>query len=173
VFAASTAPSEFPFRVVWTWGLYWRAKDCGAEGAAKTYMAIPYVAELHARLRARFHVQLELTYLPSEFQTPTAITVEGFVIHVFRGGSSLSLGDKLTFDVNVCRRGDLIPPFGPTYQLYDKFLRARYVETFLNGTPPRCGVAVDFMILSAPTRKPLLQGSRLAYMLERLKWVVR
>jgi hypothetical protein len=47
------------------------------------------------------------------------------------------------------------------------------MEAFLNGTPPNYGRAVDFMILSAPTQKPQLEASRLAYMLEKLKWAVR
>jgi hypothetical protein len=93
-------------------------------------------------------------------------------VRIFRGDSSLSIGDKLTFHVNVCRREDRIP-FGPTYVRYETFVQARYLETFLNGTPP-CLEAIDpGLILSASTRRPQLHGSHLAYMAERLKWAFR
>jgi hypothetical protein len=36
-------------------------------------MAIPYVGLLSARSRARFHVQVELSSLVGDFQTPAAI----------------------------------------------------------------------------------------------------
>ena len=93
-------------------------------------------------------------------------------MRIFRGDSSLSVGDKLTFHVNVCRPNDQIP-CGPAYIGYDTFLQARYLETFLNGIPPSVA-AVDLgLISSAPTEKPQLQASRLAYALERLKWALR
>ena len=50
-------------------------------------MAMPYVAHLHARVRARFHVQVELTGVPSDFQTPAKIPVSGLIVRVFRGDS--------------------------------------------------------------------------------------
>ena len=135
-------------------------------------MAIPYVGRLSARSRARFHVQVKLSSLLGDFQTPAAIPVEGSVVRIFRGDSSLSIGDKLAFHVNVCRREDRIP-CGPAYMSYETFLQARYLETFLDGTPP-CVEAIDLgLILSAPTRKPQLPGSRLAYTVERLKWALR
>jgi hypothetical protein len=93
-------------------------------------------------------------------------------VQIFRGDSSLSIGDKLTFHVNVRRHADRIP-FGPIYMRYEALRQARYMETFLDGTPP-CVEATDpGLILSTPTRKPQLKGSRLAYTVERLKWALR
>jgi hypothetical protein len=152
--------------------LYLRAKERCVPRHREDFMAIPYVGLLGARLRSRFHVQVELTRVPGDVRTPATISVDGCIVRIFRGDSSLSIGDRLTFRVSICRSGDRIPP-GNTYQLYDEFLRAQYVEAFLNGTPPHYGLAVECMILSAPTQKPQLQASHLAYMLEKLKWAVR
>ena len=132
-------------------------------------MAVAYVGELRSRLSARFHVQIELTRAPSGFQTPAAVYVDGRVVRLFRGDSSLSIGDKLTFEVNVCRRGDRLP-LGPSFMLYDTFLAARYLEAFLNGSPPHCHLALDQCVaLSDPTRRPHLRSSRVAYMVEMLR----
>jgi hypothetical protein len=57
-------------------------------------MTVPYVGHLNAR--ARFHVQVELTRVPSECKTPGAVPVLGRVVRVFRGNSILSIGDQLT-----------------------------------------------------------------------------
>jgi len=132
-------------------------------------MAIFYLGCWRARVGARFHVQVELSGLPSDLQTPAAIPVQGCVVRIFRGDSSLSIGDTLAFHVNVCRRDDRIP-CGPAYMLYDEFLRARYLEIFLNGTPPRLEGLDECKIPPSPTRKPQIQASRLAYAVERLKW---
>jgi hypothetical protein len=64
---------------------------------------VPYITVLKARLSARFHVQVELTRVPQDFQTPAAIPVEGCVLQIFRGDSSLSLGDKLIFEIHICQ----------------------------------------------------------------------
>jgi hypothetical protein len=49
--------------------------------------------------------------------------------------------------------------------LYEKLFTAGYIEAFLNGTPPRCEIALDeCMILSAPTPRPRSVSLRLAKM---------
>ena len=124
-------------------------------------MEVPYIEVLKARLAARFHVQVELTRVPQGFQTPAAIPVEGRVLQIFRGDSSLSLGDELIFDVRVCRESDTLP-FGPSFMLYDRFISTRYMEVFLNGIPPRCNVPLNnCTILSTPTGTPQLPAPRL------------
>jgi hypothetical protein len=117
---------------------------------------ISYDGILDARFHARFHVQVELTSVPSDFQTPAAIPVEGRVVRIFRGDSGLAIGDKLAFGINVCRRGDAIP-IGSSYMSYENFLSGRYMEVFLNGFPPAVH-AIDGVVLSAPTRRPRLQS---------------
>jgi hypothetical protein len=132
-------------------------------------MAIHYNGILDRRLRARFHVQVELTGVPTDFQTPAQISVEARVVRIFRGDSILKIGDELTFDISVCRRGDKIP-CGPSFMLYEKFVSGRYMEIFLNGFPPAVE-AFDgsYMILHAPTRTPRLESGNKRTWFERLK----
>ncbi len=136
-------------------------------------MAVPYVGHLAARLRAALHVQVELTLIPRDFQTPAAVPVESRLVRIFRGPSSLSLGQQVRFSLHVYRHGDVILPF-PAFVLYDRFRMARYMEVFLNGTPPACEVALDeWEILDRPTTTPQLPASRLEYFVERVKWTLR
>ena len=133
-------------------------------------MAVPYFGRLAARLGARFHVQVELVKPHAEFQTPAAQPVEGRVVRVFRGKGRLLLGQQVTFAVHVCRRGDRIWP-GTSFMSYEDFVRARYMEVFLNGAPPGCVVALDEVsIVDRPSRRPQLRSSRVAYYLALLRW---
>src|SRR5215469_15394008 len=132
-------------------------------------MAIPYITALNNRRQARFHAQVEITYVARDCKTPATIPVEGRVLRIFRGDSSLSIGDRLTFQVRVCRSGDQIPT-GPSYTLYDKLLSARYMEIFFNQSA-WCTLLVDKQLISfAPTLWPRLPSSRLACMFEKLRW---
>ena len=133
-------------------------------------MAVPYLGHLAARLRARFHVQVQVTHLEAVSQTPAAVPVKGRVVRVFRSGGTLRVGEEVMFSVHVCRPGDNIWP-GPSFMLYETFMRANHMEVFLNGHPPRCEVALDECIaLDRPTRRPRLRASRLAYLVELVKW---
>jgi len=85
-------------------------------------MTVPYVGHLNARLRARFHVQVELTRVPSGCKTPGAVPVVGRVVRVFRGNSILSIGDQLTFDVRVFRPGNRLP-VGAYSMLYESLVQ--------------------------------------------------
>lgn len=133
-------------------------------------MAVPYIGHLGARLRARFHVQLQVTYREAEFQTPAPVPVRGCVVRVFRGGGAIRVGDEITFSVHVSRRGDDIWT-GPSFMLYETFMRASHMEVFLNGSPPHCEVALDECIaLDHPTRRPQMKASRVEYFIEWVKW---
>jgi hypothetical protein len=133
-------------------------------------MAVPYLGHLAARLQSRFHAQVQVTHPDAVFQTPAAVPVKGRVVRVFRNSGTLRVGDEVTFSVHVCRPGDVIWP-GPSFMLYETFMRANHMEVFLNGQPPRCEVARDECIaLDRPTRIPQLRASWLAYLVELVKW---
>jgi hypothetical protein len=136
-------------------------------------MALPLISHLAARLRARMHVQVELTLIPSDFQTPAAVPVGGNVVRIFRGPSTLTVGRHVQFSVYVARHLDDIWP-GPSFVPYDRFCAARLMEVFLNGSLPVCQVALDeHLILDAPTTTPQLRASRLEYVVELVKWKLR
>ena len=99
--------------------------------------------------------------------------VAGQVVRVFRSDGSLSLGQDVTFAVNVCQRGDRIVP-GPSFLFYDNFIRASHMEVFLEGSPPKCKVAMDeCIVLEAPTTRPQIPASRLKYLFFLLIWKLR
>ena len=100
---------------------------------------LPPPAYIEARLLAKFHVQVEIE--PSVVDaTPAYLPVRGRVRRVFRGGS-LEPGAELRFTVPVCRRGDEIMPGGDLWMYHEQFQGAKYMEVFLDGTPPECKLA--------------------------------
>jgi hypothetical protein len=68
-------------------------------------MAAPLEFHLKARREARFHVQVEVEKIPTEFVTPAEVPVGGRVVRVFRSDENLKVGDRVTFSVRVSRRG--------------------------------------------------------------------
>jgi hypothetical protein len=134
-------------------------------------MAVPYIGQLKARLEARFHVQIEITFREADFATPAEVPITGRVVSVFRG--AISVGDEITFSVHVTRPEDDwdMRLIGPTYMLYETFMRASYIEAFLNGDPPICELALDeYVVLDNPTPLPQLRSSRVEYLAELAKW---
>jgi hypothetical protein len=133
-------------------------------------MAVPYHSHLGARLRARFHVQVQITDREAEPGTPAAVPVKGRVVRVFRSDGALNVGDEVLFSVHVRRKGDDIWP-GPSFMLYETFANANHMELFLDGNPPQCEVLLDECIaLDGPTRRPRLRASRLEYLIELVRW---
>jgi hypothetical protein len=103
-------------------------------------MALPDPAYDEARLRARYHVQVEVAHATIA-QTPARVPVTGRVRRIFRTDGRLGLGDEVHFSVAVCRPGDCIAPGGDRWMYLWLFERTTYVEAFLDGTPPECQVA--------------------------------
>jgi hypothetical protein len=133
-------------------------------------MAVPYIGHLRARLRARFHVQAQVSHSGAEFRTPAAIPVKGRIVRVFRSGGALRVGDEVMFSVNVCRPNDEIPP-GPAFMPYETFIRATHMEVYLNGEPPMCEVALDERVaIDGLSRAPWLRASWFAYVVELIRW---
>jgi hypothetical protein len=133
-------------------------------------MTVPHIGHLAARLRARFHAQVQVQHTSANPKTPGAVPVKGRVVRVFRSGGALKVGDEVEFSVHVCRRGDDFWE-GPSFMPYETFMEATYMEVYLNGNPPRCEVALDeHVTIETPTRRPQLKSSRFAYVVESLKW---
>jgi len=99
-------------------------------------------AYTEARLRARFHVQVEYE-APRIVTTPTYVTVCGRVKSVFRGDNVLYAGDVIQFQVAVYSDGDLLPPSGTLWMNRRGIVKGRFLEAFLNGNPPTCTVAAS------------------------------
>ena len=117
-------------------------------------MALPGPAYVEARRQARYHVQVELAHA-GVVKTPAHVPVTGHVRRIFRGDDRLGLGDEVHFKVAVCRPGDSLPPgAGPWRHLRD-FEAAKYMEVFLDGTPPECQVVLgQCFVIAAPLDTP-------------------
>jgi hypothetical protein len=71
------------------------------------------------------------------------LSVRGVVRRVYRSDGRLDVGDEVRFGVWVSRPGDSIldMPEGPVVHDLDELKHARYLEVFLEGTPPQCMLA--------------------------------
>src|SRR5262245_5580307 len=95
--------------------------------------------EAESRLRARYHVQVEIEERRVD-EGPTIVWVHCRVRRLFRG-AGLGLGDFVWFWVVVSvDTGEKIPGFQSWVDRV-AFENATYLEVFLDGDPPYCGVA--------------------------------
>lgn len=129
-------------------------------------MAIPLEGRLKCRRTAPFHVQLEVEK-PQDVQgVPGDRQIQGRAVRVFRTDGRLAAGDRLRFELWVCREGD--EPTGPAYIHFDDFMTARFMEAYLYGDPPECKLAAyEFSVISAPSDEPTLTPRELEEWLER------
>jgi hypothetical protein len=117
-------------------------------------MVMPKPAYDEARLRARYHVQVELGQA-GVGKTPAHVPIVGRVARVFRGDGLLRPGEEVHFSVAVCRPGDSLCPGGDLWMHLQDFETARYMEVFLDGTPPACKVArSQCFAIPAPSDTP-------------------
>jgi len=102
---------------------------------------MPSPAYTEAKLRARYHVQVEVEEREEVDSTPAHPAVSGRVRHVFRG-DDLRFGDVVRFSVAVVRKSevDKIPAGGLLWMTYSAFQNTTYFEVFLDGEPPECHV---------------------------------
>jgi hypothetical protein len=133
-------------------------------------MAIPFEGQLQMRRTAPFHVQLELE-TPHEIQPMAGERdVRGRAIRVFRTDGRLTVGDRLTFTIWVCNRGD--EPTGPAYMYFDTFATAKYMEVYLCGNPPSYTLAAyEFSVIRAPSDEPTLTTQDLERQVHQLSKV--
>lgn len=103
-------------------------------------MALPSVLYEEARLRARYHLQVEVGRL-SVAKTPAEISVQSEVRRIFRGDEDLLCGDEVHFTVWVFSEGDELPCGGVLWMRREEVEAAKFFEVFLDGNPPDCTVA--------------------------------
>ena len=112
-----------------------------------------------ARRNAVYHVQVELIGPLPMIDTPGKVKVKAQVATVFRGSTSLKVGDQVTFEIAVTRKTDhpdSLPYGGQIWTDFDKLEAARFMEVFLNGEPPDCEVALwQSKLINSVTTSPL------------------
>jgi hypothetical protein len=117
------------------------------------------------RRMSPFHVQVELVTEREPLLGPRR--VQGRVVQVFRGDSRVVPGDQIVFRLWVCEPGK--EPTGECYVYRNHFIRARYVEAYLHGSPPRCEIAGnEFTLIDSPSEKPYLTVGDLEELVARL-----
>ena len=122
-------------------------------------MVLPASRYRQARHDAVFHVQIELTDVPSTADTPCEISVCAKVVRIFRAGKPLDPGDTVNFGVAVNRPGDEIPAGGTLWIDYDNLVSYRFMEVFLAGDPPDCRVPLwNYLLLDSPSPEPKMDG---------------
>ena len=122
-------------------------------------MVLPDSHYRQARHEAAFHVQVELTEIPSPAGTPCEVSVCAKIVQIFRAWNSLRSGDTVKFGVAVNRRGDEIPAGGTLWIDYDNLVSHRFMEVFLDGDPPDCHVPLwNYQLLDSPSEEPKMDG---------------
>ena len=91
------------------------------------------------RITARYHVQVELVEKAPISQTPVHAVVRAKVLRVFRGDDQLPVGSEVRFSVAVARTDD-DREYGRPWMLPSIFESAKYMEVFLDGSPPECEI---------------------------------
>jgi hypothetical protein len=118
-------------------------------------MAISWEGRIEWRMKAPFHVQLELGERAELSKMPGETLVPGRAVRVFRTDGRLQNGDRIAFTLWVCEPGD--EPTGPAFIYQDAFVQAKYLEAYLCGSPPNCQLAAyEFAVLPFPTDEPTL-----------------
>lgn len=68
----------------------------------------------------------------------------------------------------MCKPGD--EPTGPAYIYFDDFMRASYIEAYLQGTPPDCELVVyEYRVIDDPSEQPYLTIEELENLIARWK----
>jgi hypothetical protein len=101
-----------------------------------------YPWHLKGRIMARYHVQVELIEKAIVSRTPVHASIFGKVMRVFRGDDRLCVGSDVRFSIAVAKIEDDRPFGGEPWMLFTKFQIAKYMEAFLEGTPPVCEVCL-------------------------------
>jgi hypothetical protein len=105
---------------------------------------MPFAAYLEARLSARLHVQVEYER-PRILKTPCYVVIRADVRRVFRGSNELRDGESVEFGVVAYGGGDgdKIHPDAGLYVHRRTLENGRFIEAFLNGTPPALTLAAS------------------------------
>ena len=112
---------------------------------------------LEARRSAQHHVQVEITAISLPSELPGSATIRARVGTVFRSTAGLSADDSLEFGVSVTRSMDDVPTGAVCWTLAEVLAEGRWLEAFLNGSPPNCEVAAwQSEPIGGPTSRPTM-----------------
>ncbi|MBE9103370.1 hypothetical protein [Vacuolonema iberomarrocanum] len=106
------------------------------------------------RLRAPYHVQVKFN--PDLIQRESGIVpVQGEVVTKFRGDDKLSVGDEVCFAVALYHNRNEVFLGAWSWTHIDEFNEAEFLEVFLDGDPPNCGVHdYSVLLIDAPSTSP-------------------
>ena len=117
-------------------------------------MAPPIYNE--SRLRAKYHLQIEINDRAEVGQTPTDTPLFCRVRRVFRG-EDLHIGDDVRFTVYVIGDLEEVDPDVEGFMYLSTLLAARYLEVFLEGEPPNLALTLsEFGVIQRPSDEPRL-----------------
>jgi hypothetical protein len=125
-------------------------------------MALPPSAYLDARLHAPYHVQVELdpAQVPEPSTYPDTLMLQWCVKRVFRGDGRLEAGDIIRFPLKVYRSGQQARPDDGSWMRLADVAAIRYVEAFLDGTPPALRIkAAQFRTIGECSDAPQMDVS--------------
>ena len=125
-------------------------------------MALPPSAYLDARLHATYHVQVELdpTQVPEPSSYPDTLMLRWRVRRLFRGDGRLKEGDTIGFPLKVYRSGQRFPADEGGWMRLADIAAIRYVEAFLDGTPPALRIkAAQFRAIGDCSNTPQIEVS--------------
>jgi hypothetical protein len=121
---------------------------------------LPQSRYQQARSEAVFHVQVKVLQVEAGMPTPARVRVDAEVVRVFRGEHAMKSGDRVHFSVSVLTGDeelDCVPVGGTIWTNYAALQLARFLEVFLDGTPPACEIRLwQQTILEAPTAQPIM-----------------
>ena len=123
-------------------------------------MMPPWVYQ-EARDKAMFHLQAKIIWVQEPAHTPGECSVTGKVMRIFRDKpGTLQQGARLDFTVSCTKPGDPMIVGGTIWTDYNKLVKARYLEVFLNRTDQGYEVALwQSQIIEEPTAQPTFPPS--------------
>jgi hypothetical protein len=138
--------------------LVWLSVFCLPSGAGAI---MPPQVYQEARDTAMFHVQVKITGVKEPERTPGECTVTGEVVRIFRDKpGTLRQGARLDFTVSCTKPGDPVAIGGTIWTDYERLLKAKYLEVFLNRTDQGYEVALwQSQIIEEPTAQPTFPPS--------------
>jgi hypothetical protein len=123
-------------------------------------MAItPYDQEIQRR-NASIHIQVKLLNVPTNIAAPyTKVSLTGEIARIFRGPSTLHIGDLIHFRLNVMSdNADFKDfPLGGSFVSYIDLCQMQFIELYSNGEPPICNpISNSYMLIEKPTDDPVI-----------------
>jgi hypothetical protein len=114
-----------------------------------------------ARDTAMFHAQVKVLHVTGPARTPGECVVTGEVVRIFRNTpGTLRPKAALHFTVSCSKPGDPMIVGGTLWKDYNRLMKAKYLEVFLNSEGGNYEVALwQSRIIAAPTERPTFPPS--------------